>query len=80
MWYGACVFVIRPSCDLTLLIRPTFAQADAAAFAKAQGWEIDGGIVHLPLTVDNTQRPKQTVGQEGVKYSEIASLIQTLSR
>jgi hypothetical protein len=41
---------------------------------------VEGGDAILPLTSDNTQRPKQAVGQDGVKYAELASLIQTLSR
>lgn len=55
-------------------------QGDAAAFAASQGWTVEGGDAILPLTADNTQRPKQAVGQDGVKYAELASLIQTLSR
>jgi hypothetical protein len=56
------------------------SQVDAAAFSKAQGWGVDGGEAVLPLTAENTTRPKQVVGQDGIKYAEISGLIQTLSR
>jgi hypothetical protein len=68
-----CRFIASPFCAAVV-------QADAAAFSRAQGWTVDGGEAALPLSADNTQRPKQSVGQDGVKYSEIAGLINTLSR
>ena len=41
---------------------------------------MESGEALLPLVAENTQRPKQTASQEGVKYAEIANLIHTLSR
>mgnify|MGYP001107702173 CR=1 FL=1 len=55
------------------------AVADAKAAAEAFGWAVEGTCAIPPPTADNSARPKKAV-DEMLKYTEVAGLVQTLTR
>ena len=53
-------------------------QTDASTFATAHGWVAEGNSFVLPGIVENMPRAKRV--DEGIKYSEIAGVVATLTR
>lgn len=70
----------RTSCRPTAPLRPA-PQADPRPLAVAAGWSVgEGGVYIAPVSADNTPRGAAGAAGATLKYSDVASLVHTLSK